>query len=308
VLESTGLAVAGASASNPVFSAFGHLFNFLLFGLTVIWGMRPPWSARFLALPLIPFALAFHAAILIYAVQRAGQRRDRATTGRWLLMGVLVCVVLGFIFTPFGADPSGRYFLPMAVPLALFTADALHWLRLRRKRRSVWRKWFGQTLALALVAFNWWGTVQSAADFPPGLTTQFDVVAQVDQRKLPELIEFLRANGETRGYTNYWIAYPLAFESHEDLIFVPRLPYHADLRYSPRDDRYPAYDGQVAASPRVAYITSRNPALIARLKSGLYRLGVKYREQQIGDFDVLYALSQRVTPDQVGLGEACCDP
>jgi 4-amino-4-deoxy-L-arabinose transferase-like glycosyltransferase len=307
VLESTGLAVAGASPGNPVFSAFGHLFNFLLFGLTVIWGMRPPWSARFLALPLIPFVLAFHAAILIYAFQRLGRRGDQATPGRWLLMGVLVCVVLGFVLTPFGADPSGRYFLPMAVPLALFTADALHWLRLRRKRRSVWRKWFGQTLALGLVAFNWWGTVQSAADFPPGLTTQFDAVAQVDQRRLSELIEFLRANGEPRGYTNYWITYPLAFESHEDLIFVPRLPYHADLRYSARDDRYAPYDEQVAASERVAYITSRNPALNARLKSGLYRLGVKYREQQIGDFDVFYALSQRVTPDQLGLGEGCCD-
>jgi 4-amino-4-deoxy-L-arabinose transferase-like glycosyltransferase len=307
VLESTGLAVAGASPSNPVFSAIGHVFNFLLFGLTVIWGLRPPWSARFLALPLIPFALAFHVAIFIYAIRRIGRRGDAATPGRWLLIGVLACVVLGFVFTPFGADPSGRYFLPMAAPLALFTADALHWLRLRRKRPSVWRKWFGQTLALGLVAFNWWGTVQSAADFPPGLTTQFDAVAQLDQRKLADLMAFLRANGETRGYTNYWNAYPLAFESREELIFVPRLPYHADLRFSPRDDRYALYDEQVAASPRAAYITSRNPALNARLKSGFYRLGVAYREQQIGDFDVFYALSRRVTPDELGLGAACCD-
>jgi hypothetical protein len=306
LLESSGQAVAGASPGGPVFAAFGHLFNFLLFGLTVIWGMRPPWSARFLALPLIPFALAFHVAVFIYAIQRTSQSRDRATPGRWLLMGVIVCVVLGFILTPFGADPSGRYFLPMSVPIALFAAEALHWLRLRRKRRSVWRKWFGQTLALWLVAFNWWGTVQSATGFPPGLTTQFDIVAQVDQRSLAELMTFLRANGEIRGYTNYWVAYPLAFQSQEELIFVPRLPYHEDLRYTPRDDRYPPYDSLVGMSPRVAYITSRNPALNAKLKLGFSRLGVSYREEAIGDFDVFYALSQRVTPDQLGLGEACC--
>ncbi|MEP7357173.1 MAG: hypothetical protein ABI847_08035, partial [Anaerolineales bacterium] len=132
-------------------------------------------------------------------------------------------------------------------------------------------------------------------------------VAQVDQRSLVELMNFLRANGGIRGYTNYWIAYPLAFESHEDLIFVPRLPYHADLRYTPRDDRYLPYDALVADSPRVAYITSRNPALNARLKTGFLKLGVSYREQLIGDFDVFYALSARVTPGQLGLGEACCD-
>ena len=68
-----------------------------------------------------------------------------------------------------------------------------------------------------------------------------------------------------------------------------------------------AYDRLVADSPRVAYLTSRNAALNARLKIGLARLGVSYREETIGDYDVFYALSQRVTPDQLGLGEACCD-
>ena len=150
--------------------------------------------------------------------------------------------VFAFVLSPFGADPSGRYFLPLAVPVALFTAEMLHWIRLRRRqkpRRSLWRKWFGQLLALGLLAFYGWGNVQAAATFPPGFTTQFDAVAQVDQRSLPELIQFLRANGETRGYTNYWVEYPLAFASQEELLYVARLPYPEDFRYTARDSRLP---------------------------------------------------------------------
>jgi hypothetical protein len=279
----------------------------LLFGLTAIWGLRPPWSAAFLALGLAPFSIALNSAVIVVAARRTAARHDTATIGRWLLAGTAVTLVVAFILTPFGADPSGRYFFPLAVPLALFTAEMLHWLRLRRRlRRSPGRKWFGQGLALGLVAFNWWGNVQSAASFPPGLTTQFDAVTQIDQRALASLAAFLRAHGEMRGYTNYWVEYPLAFDSQEDLIFVARLPYHPDLRYSARDDRYTPYDALVEASPRVAYISARLPELDIRLRTALNQLAVTYREADIGEFHVYYDLSRKVTPAELSLGVTCC--
>lgn len=305
--ETMGAAIAGASPAHPVFAALEHLFYFLLFGLTVVWGMRPPWGTDFLALPLVPYALAVNIGALVIAGRRLRGRRDQATAGRWLLAGTLATVVVSFVLTPFGADPSGRYFLPMATPLALFLAEMLHWLRLRRRRRrSSWRKWFGQVLALGLVAFYWWGNVEAAARFPPGLTTQFDPVAQVDQRDLEAVIAFLQANGETRGYTNYWAGYPLAFLSDEALIFEARLPYHTDFRYSARDSRYPPYGQAVAASDRIAYITTRHPALDERLRTEFARLGVAYAEQAFGDFRIFYALSRPVAPGALGLGEECC--
>jgi 4-amino-4-deoxy-L-arabinose transferase-like glycosyltransferase len=307
VSETLGSAIAGASSTHPVFAAFEHLFYFLLFGLTVVWGMRPPWGAEFLALPLVPFALAVNVGAMVVAARRLTGRHDRANAGRRLLAAVLAMVSASFVLTPFGADPSGRYFLPMAAPIALFLAEMLHWLRLRRRqRRSPWRKWFGQTLALVLVAFYWWGNVQAAARFPPGLTTQFDAVAQVDHRSLDELMMFLQAQGETRGYTNYWVEYPLAFRSGETLIFEARLPYHADFRYTARDSRLPRYAEIVAASDRVAYITTRHPALDAHLREGFARLEVTYREQAFGDFRVFYGLSRAVAPQELGLGEDCC--
>ena len=98
------------------------------------------------------------------------------------------------------------------------------------------------------------------------------------------------------------MAYPTAFLSNEELIFVPRLAYHADLGYTPRDDRYPPYDAQVAASPRTAYITTLNPELDQKLAAGLAALGVTWQEQQIGDYRVYYHLSRAVRPAEIGLG------
>ncbi len=305
--ELSGSAIAGASSANPVFAFFQHLFNFLLLGLTVIFGLRPPWSALFLALPLAPLALALYTMLLVFIARRAFTR-DPSWARRWLLLGVCLTLVAAFLATPFGADPSGRYFLPLAAPLALLMAEMLYGLRVRQFRKSLIRGWLTNGLALGLVAFNGWATIQTAATFPPGITTQFGPVTQVDQRSIGNLIGFLRAQGETRGYSNYWVEFPLAFLSHEDLIYEARLPYHEDFRYTPRDDRYLPYADLVAASPRAAYITTLHPALDERIRTGLMRFGVAFQEKQIGDFHVFYALARKVIPEALGLGVECCGP
>ena len=306
--EGTGSFLPTPADYHPLFAIVRHLFYFLLFGLTVIWGLRPPWSAEFLALPLLPYALALHIGALIYAIRRATRRPDPAATGRGLLLGVMATLVGGYLLTPFGEDPSGRYFVPLTIPGALFMAEFLHWLRLRRKRRSPWRKWFAQTLALGLIAFNWWSNVDAATRFPPGLTTQFDAATQIDMRALPALMAFLREAGETRGYSTSWVSYPLAFASDEELVFVATLPYHQDLRYTARDNRYPPYNELVDASPRAALITARQPELDEHLRKVLADLEVAYQEQRIGDFNVFYGLSRKVTPDDLSFGPDCCVP
>lgn len=49
---------------------------------------------------------------------------------------------------------------------------------------------------------------------PPGITTQLDAVTWLD-KQYDRLIAFLQENGVTRGYSNYWVAYPLAFLSRK---------------------------------------------------------------------------------------------
>jgi hypothetical protein len=295
IQELSGSAIEGASSSNYWRAVVSRMFNLLLLGGTVIFGMRPPWEARWLALPLLPFALAFWMTVVAYAIMRLRETgSDRM--GRWLLAGVAGMLLVGFILTPFGADPSGRYFLPLAVPMALFAADLL-----AGPKSRVSHPWRIAVLA-AILAFNIWGTYQSALRNPPGLTTQFDRVSWIDHSYDQPLLDFLEEQGEYRGYTNYWVAYPLAFLSEERLIFIPKLPYHEDFRYTPRDNRYAPYNHDVALSTRVAYITTNHAALDDELRQAFRTHGITWREKRFGNYLVYYALSAPVRPDEMGLG------
>jgi len=326
--ELGGSAIAGVEGMTWPAQIVQHTVNLALFGSTVLTGMRPPWGIEWLALPLMPLALAIWLGALVWSSRRflparliieapplfstgqvpcqgepipdkppASNPPDRSPDrrpGEWLLAGVGLTLAIGFILSPFGADPSGRYFLPLAVILALFVARAVvDW-------RQRWGWWAYGLVGLILV-FNLWGTAQLAWRTPPGLSTQIDISTQIDRRYDAALIEFLLANGETRGYTNYWVTYPLAFLSQEELIFQPRLPYHLDFRHTARDDRYAPYAQQVAYAERVAYVTARHPPLDERLRQGLDDLGVGFQEVVIGDYHVFYNLSRVVTPEELGL-------
>lgn len=291
VAELFGNAVA-VEGSSWLAQVGQHLLSFVLFGLTALFGLRPPWDVTWLALPLLPFALAFWLAVIGWTV-RSSVRAESERAPRRLLLGVILTVTAGFLFTPFGVDPSGRYFLPMSVPLALFAADLAQRVSQRLRLQAA--------LIGLVVVFQAWGTLQAAAS-PPGLTTQFYQPSVVDHSFDDALMRFLEAEGETRGYSNYWVAYPLAFKSQERIIFIPALPYHPDLRYTARDNRYAPYTDVVERSPRAAYIVTHNPRLTESLRQGFTRLGVAWKETKIGDFEVFYDLSRHVRPAELGIG------
>ncbi len=292
--ELLGSAVA-VEAGGWLARTWNHLINLLLLGATVTLGFRPPWGTAWLGLPLIPIVLLIWGVVFVQWKRLLSPEKSPCRLAYWLLAGVCLTLAAGFMFTSFGVDPSGRYFIPLVVPLSLVASavfqQALH-------KRRVW----GRIGFALLLGFHLWGTVQSALRFPPGITTQFYAPAQVDHRRMDDLIDFLKSEGITRGYTNYWVAYPLAFLSKEELIFIPRLAYHPDLRYTSRDDRYPPYRQLVAASSEVAYITTRNPALDALIVSGFVNSGVAWQEIWIGDYHLFYNLSRPVQPAELRLG------
>jgi len=293
--ELSGGAIAGVEQANWLARTWNHFWTFILFGGTVIFGLRPSWEVRWLAMPLLPIALMFWTGVVAHSFTRLGIKRSNRR-GAGLLIGVMVILALGYIFTPFGADPSGRYFLPLAIPLSLFAAELI----------VLWAEEYGRWIwgfVGLILAFNLWGTAQSAAKFPPGITTQFDQIAQVNHRYMDDLIDFLKENGIRYGYTNYWVAYPLAFESGEEMIFLPSLPYHQDFRYTTRDDRYQPYHDLVLQADVIAYITTNHPDLNEYLRGQFKGLQIAWSEKSIGDYDIFYNLSRHVFPDEINLGE-----
>jgi hypothetical protein len=292
--ELLGSAIAGASPAQLSSAVVSHLANLVLFAPTVVLGVRPPWSVSPLGMPLAPIAVILWVVAVGLGLRRASWPAS-GLVGRTLLLGTALALLAGFLLTPFGADPSGRYFLPLAVPLSIIGAAGI-----QAGRQLSGRSW-PLAVAAALLAFALWTNLEAAAA-EPGLTTQFDSSTVFDHAHDAELADFLLDQDASAGYTTYWVSYPLAFLSQERLVYLPHLPYHSDLRYTSRDDRYAPYRDVVAAERRPTYITARQPWLDAVLRDGLYSLGVAFEETTIGDYHVFHDLSQTVRPADLGLG------
>ncbi len=294
--ELGGSAIAGVEPGNLLSRIGTHALSFLLLGTTVISGLRPPWGVQWLAFPLGVVALVFGLLVIGYTIRSLRRRDHPHRDGIKLLVLVAVTLIAGFILTPFGADPSGRYFLPLVVPLSLLGAAALVELWTDHRLRA------GLLFGLLLV-FHFLATLEVLRRADPGFTTQFYPPSQLDRRHDEVLIAFLLEQGATCGYSNYWVSYPLAFLSEERLVYVPALPYHPDFRYTSRDNRYAPYNQVVGDCQRPAYITTHHPALDQRLRRGLMDRGVTWQERRIGDYLIFYDLSERVEPDDIGIFE-----
>ena len=293
ISELSGSAIAELRNNTGLLQPIVRLGNFLLFGSTVILGLRPPWTVRWLMLPLLPFLLIFWFTVLFNSFISKTSLKDQIEF--WMIRLIGIVLLIGFILTPYGADPSGRYFIPLIVPMAIFGADLL-------TGQIQGKTYFPLGVLLLVLFFNLGGTIQSVRRNPPGLTTQFDAVTQIDQRNMDDLIAFLEQEEITRGYSNYWVSYPLAFISSEQLVFVPRLPYHEDFRYTARDDRYPPYGELVQSAEEVGYITTNHPELDSYLRTQFEIRGVTWHEEKIGDFQVFYDFSKIIRPQELGLG------
>lgn len=291
--ELAGGAIAGAREGSWVIQPIKRTINLIIFGGSVVTGIRPPWSISWLMLPLMPFVLIFWLAVFLYSLRKLVAEKLTAHLSLLGLIGLVLSV--GFILSPYGDDPSGRYFLPLLIPMSLYGADLI-------TTHLGERRYLEIGLVCFLLLFNLGGIVQSAKTIPPGLTTQFDPVAQVDHSRMDELIDFLEANDINTGYSNYWVSYPLAFLSQEEIIFVPRLPYHEDFRYTSRDDRYRPYTEFVSSSAEVAYITTRHPDLDEYLIDQFTNLEIDWKQERIGDYTVYYQLSSPVHVEEIGLG------
>jgi hypothetical protein len=169
---------------------------------------------------------------------------------------------------------------------------------LERLRRAGW----GATaLALSVLLAVQAGSVIRAARTDTGLTPQLVAELRIPAEYDDPLLEFLAAQGITRGYASYWTSFRLMFRSHEAVIFDTALPYD-DREYGATANRYAPYVAMVAAADRVVWITQNSPRLDAVIAERLADAGVAYGTRDFGPYRVYYDLSARVAPADVGLG------
>ena len=120
---------------------------------------------------------------LVLVASKLGNHLEPRAAYR-LFAGLTGTLFAGFLFTSFGVDPSGRYFLPLAVPLALIAGERAWSLgREGKVRVGVW----GRFAILGLiVVYQVWGNLQVALRYPPGITTQIDQQTIIDHRSMAE--------------------------------------------------------------------------------------------------------------------------
>lgn len=263
------------------------LLGLLLFAFPSVTGLRHPWATDYF-MPLWGLPIIILHVVAAYVVLRS-----EAVTrfAKLLLFGVIVSMVALFVGTSFRPDPTGRYFLPVLTPLAL--ALGL-WTA---KLASVPRLRYGWWIPLALVlAYHGAGQYDAASTDFPSMTPQLlEDYNQLNDENDAALIDFLTANDLQHGYTNYWVAFRLAFVTHETLQYSASLPYKRDLSYTPADNRYLPYVQATETADKIAYINmTYMPELDAVLRERFDALGITYRVETIGQFIVYYDFAPTV--------------
>ncbi|MEL6149707.1 MAG: hypothetical protein AAFR56_08775 [Chloroflexota bacterium] len=258
------------------------LLGLFLFAIPTFTGIRYTWAADYF-LPVIGLPVLFLYIAALYRFLRTDEPhlRDGA---RLLVMGVPVILLAVFLLSGFGADPTGRYFLPLLLPLGIMIGSFTEYLRQNIEQKYVW------TIPVAiLLAYNTAGQFNAALQNNPGITTQFDLVTHIPHTYDDELIAFLQEQGITHGYANYWVTIRTAFLSQEEIQFSATLPYKQQLTYNPADNRYEPYRVATENAETIAYInTTLLPELDPVLEERFTEAGATYDTEQIGHFIVYY--------------------
>lgn len=215
------------------------------------WPTRPgsAWLVT-AALPLLGIALVWwYRAALAALVRGRGTVRRRGPALFLLVLLLVPPFVAVSRFANLWAEP--RYALPIYAAVPLVTA--LVW------RARAWSRAGAALVAAGLLALNVYSL--SASDYRLGLPTSAGPSTAASRAIL---IAYLDARGIDRVYTDYWLAYPIAFESRERI--VPAV-------WSGGFSRRGSYSHLVAVAPNPAFVFARETPGDLEFRRRLAELG-----------------------------------
>jgi 4-amino-4-deoxy-L-arabinose transferase-like glycosyltransferase len=264
----------------------------VLIGLPALIGLRFPWSSDYFLLPLGILVVLIYIAAIFRLMRGHNPLKPDA---RGLVLGMLGLFCVIFVASTFGADPTGRYFLPLLLPLGIVLGAMVDSYQspvpssqAEEKQPGTGRaKWIAIGAVVLILGYQVAGQL-AAMTTPPGLTTQFDLASHISNDHDAELIAFLDEHELVNGYTNYWVAFRLAFLSGEKIQYSAALPYKTNLDYNPADNRYPAYIQATQDAEKLAFITTNLPELDTLLAERFRAQGITYSEQIIGAYHIYY--------------------
>ncbi len=255
-----------------------RLIGLFLLGLPAVIGLRFPWLPAYFLPALGMVVLAIYLAALIRLLRGQSVLKPG---GRLLIGGMIALFAALFVVSRFSIDPTGRYFLPLTLPLGIVLGGLVAAVRIPVVRIA---------LVAVVIGYNTVGVITAVTTMPPGMTTQFNLDTHIPNSDDAALITFLDDHGLVHGYTNYWVSFRLAFLSGDRLQYSAVIPYKPDLSYTPFDDRYKPYREATDAAPndQIAYITANVGEVRARLEAIFAQQGVTYQYAQVGVYHVYY--------------------
>ncbi len=113
-----------------------------------------------------------------------------------------------------------------------------------------------------------------------------DELSRLDQTQLA--VDALDARGLTRGYTDYWAAYPITYLSGERIIAAPSLAF----LYSGRFDRFPSFTAAVDAvvAPERLFLLVDQRCSAQGYQESLQASGATFRAEPVGRWVLIWAI------------------
>jgi 4-amino-4-deoxy-L-arabinose transferase-like glycosyltransferase len=255
-----------------------NLRGFMLFSLPILLGfLQPSTAANLMAAQLQARPVLWLAGILagflllgyIFFSQRHVLLRGRRPAD--LLLAAFLITILLVNGTSFGVlTQEPRYALPLYATLPLAATRA----------GDGWRGRVWTGVLVALLALN----LAVTLTLDPHLN-----LPTVEGRPLPfsvrPLAAWLQERGISRVYADYWIAYPLIFESGEEVI--------ASVT-SGGYNRYVPYAYLVSVAERPAHVFLAGSGEERFFAARLERERVTYRRAEVGGYSIYYELSRKI--------------
>ena len=234
------------------------------------WPTRPgsSWLVT-VGLPVLGLGIVWWHRRSLGALVRGGSTPGERGPALFLLILLLVPPFVAVSrFANLWAEP--RYALPIyaATPLV----GAIIWAARQRAR------WIFALLLAGLLGLNLFSLATS--DYRLSLPTSAGASTAANRA---ELIDALRVRGIDRVYTDYWLAYPIAFESREAI--VPSV-------WSGGFGRRASYSHLVFIAPNPAFVFARDTPGDVEFRARLAEIGGRATTEEIG----IYRLYTAVEP------------